>query len=309
MENKDILFENSRLMVRKVPGRPFTYFERLGVDSIAFLIFERQADGLIKLGVIKELKPSLIERFNKDVFIPTAFGGSQDKISREEYLRLSDDQRLDFMKNLAMTECKEESGFEINDLDRCYFTGIDFLSSQMNQLVYNFAFDITGLENTGTIPFNKYEAMSEVLWFYPEDFIRNVQCAKAKSIYVNLMRILTDRLMEMESSKKAARVPFDPPLQVNKLLTENKKVLINIPNDIPKEKRPQAREFYKELASFLNNLGYIVSVNDSDSEADFDLLISEVEEVPVIFNKKYIINNDYLLNDQVKSDIINLDLD
>lgn len=309
MESSTVLFENSRIAIRKSKEKGFTYCERAGVDSVAFLIFKREGDGFINLGVIKEFKPSLSDRYQEEIYLPTAFGGSQDKISREDYLSLNDDERFDFMLELAKQECKEESGYLIEDLDRCYFTGVDFLSSQMNQLVYNFAFDVTDLENTGTVPYNQYEAKSQVVWFYPDRLIKEVGCAKAKSIYVSLMQILNENLMEKEASIKAARVPFEPPLQHQKLLTELKTCLLLIPNNIDKSKRPKAREFYKELASFLESLGYDIKINLEDSSQEFDLVVSENDEIEFKFNKKYLVSSNYTLNEKVKSDIINLDLD
>lgn len=85
----------------------YYYAERLGKDSIAFILFDETTK---KYGLVNEFKPPL------DRFIITAFGGSLDlPLSKEEIVK---------------RECLEESGYEAARVVPC---GRRFVSTQMNQ--------------------------------------------------------------------------------------------------------------------------------------------------------------------------------
>ena len=132
-------FKSKYLTVHTTAGG-YTYAERLGKDSIAFILVDRNSN---KYGLVNEYKPP-IQRYEV-----TAFGGSLDKdIS---------------MERLVMEEVAEEAGFHVGK-DAITFVMKTLVSTQMNQYCYLYLVDITGIPRTMHNPETYMEAMSSVVW-------------------------------------------------------------------------------------------------------------------------------------------------
>lgn len=123
-------------------GSPYYYAERLGVNSVAFILKKNS-----KYGLIKEYKPPI------NSFLTTAFGGSIDK-------DLS-------LEDIVSEEVKEESGF--NPLD-ILFVGRTFVSTQMNQYCLLYVVEVGDF--IGSNPQNKTEATAKVVWLKEEEIIK-----------------------------------------------------------------------------------------------------------------------------------------
>ena len=123
-------------------GTPYYYAERLGKDSVAFILYDRESG---RVGLIKEYKPPIEE------YLYTAFGGSMDKEGATPF---------EIMKD----ELREEAGYE---LAAPTYVGSSFVSTQMNQFCYLYFCDVTG------IPQNKdIEENAEIVWLTIEDVVR-----------------------------------------------------------------------------------------------------------------------------------------
>jgi len=108
----------------------YSYLERGGKDSIAFILFDKSTK---KFALIKESKPPMDETMNEEVKMITAFGGSIDM--NKSY------------KEICQTEVKEEAGY-IVPLDKIYSVGKTLVSSQMSQMCEGFLVDVTGINKT-----------------------------------------------------------------------------------------------------------------------------------------------------------------
>ena len=173
-------------------GSPYYYAERKGVDSIAFLLFRVGSSGGLELGLVNESKPPLNHRLGEVVSMTTAFGGSQDEVVEEKYLKMSEEEKQELMRRIAIRECKEEAGYSIG-ADGVYSLGKLWLSSMMNQYVYLYAFDVNGLEVGERNPQNTSESLSSVIWV---NGVESISCAKALSIYTKLSLVLENKLRD-----------------------------------------------------------------------------------------------------------------
>lgn len=148
--------ENKFLKIKKCENHEYFYAERLGVDSVAFILHDRNTG---YFGLIKEFKPPIGK------LLITAFGGSIDK-----HIDLSE---------IVREEVREEAGFTsplaIIPLGKC------FVSTQMNQFCHLFRVDVTYAEKVDKEPQNIIEAMSSVVWL-TESEILNTHCWKAITI-------------------------------------------------------------------------------------------------------------------------------
>lgn len=117
------------LTVKKARGY-YEYSERPGMDSIAFILYNREKE---EFGLIYEAKPPLDERLGEKSMLTTAFGGSIDmsKTYRE----------------ICQVEVLEEAGYDV-PLNKIYSIGTTLVSTQMSQMLEGFLVDVTGLEKT-----------------------------------------------------------------------------------------------------------------------------------------------------------------
>lgn len=129
-------------------GSKYFYAERLGVNSVAFILYN-EATGLY--GLINEFKPPL--GYN----LVTAFGGSLDKEIPIE--------------DIVIEEVHEESGYKVNK-EALTHKGTFFVSTQMNQYCHLYLVNINECDFIGRKPQNETEAASEVVWLAEKDIFK-----------------------------------------------------------------------------------------------------------------------------------------
>jgi hypothetical protein len=169
------------MVVKSASTTPYFYAERKGMDSVAFILIDNTRND--KYGMIKERKPPMDHRENKEVMMETAFGGSNDMIDDEDYIKMSEEDVILHFKELVQTECREESGFSVG-LDNIEFISKELVSTQMNQMCYMFTVDVTGIEQGEADPQNREEAMATVQWKTLKG-VQETNDWKAKTILFN----------------------------------------------------------------------------------------------------------------------------
>ena len=141
------------LVVKKARGY-YEYSERPGKDSIAFILYDKISD---KYALIFESKPPMDERFQKEVMMTTAMGGSID---------------LDLDYNeICQKEVEEETGYEI-PLSRIHSIGKTLVSTQMSQLCEGFLVDVTGYIKTKNAEYENSITMAQYIKD-PNEFSKN----------------------------------------------------------------------------------------------------------------------------------------
>jgi len=118
----------------------YTYSERKGKDSIAFICYDPKRDQYL---LNDEFKPPV------DRFVLGAFGGSIDKNKSH--------------KAITIEELKEEAGYDVEGVD-VHSLGKVLVSTQMNQYCYLFIAIVDESEFTGREPENAVEAMAKTQW-------------------------------------------------------------------------------------------------------------------------------------------------
>ena len=182
------IFDKKFIKVKECKNEPYFYSERLGIDSVAFILKNKD-----KYGLIVERKPPLDERkseiavknmteFQGDLaFLATAFGGSNDSIEIEEYKNLGEIERIYKFKDTVLKEVREEAGYEVERTDIEYIDKI-FVSTQSNQFCYLFIVNIEGKQSFEPEFENETEAMSRIEWFNKKDILTKTYDWKAKTI-------------------------------------------------------------------------------------------------------------------------------
>lgn len=148
-QNRDeVLFEadGGWLKIKKCNNHNYVYAERKGVDSVAFVLFDKNPLNLKRFGIVKEIKPSI------DRMMLTAFGGSIDKEYYKEDLRV-----------LVKEEVMEESGFDVELQDIKFYDRV-LVSTQMNQFCYLFAVSVDRDKQQEKTTTNPAEILAEVVW-------------------------------------------------------------------------------------------------------------------------------------------------
>ena len=115
------------LSVKEARGY-YVYAERGGVDSIAFILYDKDTN---KVGLIRESKPPLDEMIGEKVMLTTAFGGSLDDDSKTS-------------KEICQIEVLEEAGYDV-PMEDIYGVGSALVSTQMSQFMHGYLVDVTGL--------------------------------------------------------------------------------------------------------------------------------------------------------------------
>lgn len=131
--------ENKFIKIKKSENHEYYYAERLGVDSIAFILYDKNKG----YGLINEYKPPINE------FVVTAFGGSLDKNKTK--------------LEIVIDEVREESGY-IVDSSHIVECGKRFVSTQMNQFCWLYYVDVSKAKYVGRQPENKLESIANVVW-------------------------------------------------------------------------------------------------------------------------------------------------
>lgn len=136
----------------KQEGR-YYFSERAGIDSVAFILYDRKID---KFCAVNERKPPLDEtREDNKAFLVTAFGGSLDE---------ADCTPLE----IVIREAKEESGSDIT-ADDILPLGKVMVSTQSNQFCHLYLVIVNADKMGETDPQNEIEAEATLEWFNRED--------------------------------------------------------------------------------------------------------------------------------------------
>ena len=120
--------------------RGYQFAERLGVDSVAFILYDHNTKEYM---FNKEYKPPVNQ------FILGAFGGSMDK----------DKTPIE----IVIGEVKEEAGFVVTE-DNINDLGKVLVSTQMNQFCHLFLVKVDKNDQDEREPENAIEAMAETKW-------------------------------------------------------------------------------------------------------------------------------------------------
>ena len=126
----------------------FQFAERLGVDSVAFVCYDRNKELFL---LNNEYKPP------NDLFLSGAFGGSIDKNKKKE--------------EIVIDECKEEAGFTVS-FDNVKYVGKVMVSTQMNQFCYLYLVEVNKEDQGEKMPENEVEAMSTTSWLPIKDIFK-----------------------------------------------------------------------------------------------------------------------------------------
>ncbi len=130
--------ENKFLKVKKCENHNYFYAERLGKDSVAFILYDHNTR---KFGLILEYKPPI------EAFLATAFGGSIDKTCS--------------LQQIVEDEVREEAGYSGA---RIIYQGKAFVSTQMNQFCHLYLVDVTNAVLGKPEPENDMESIVSVVW-------------------------------------------------------------------------------------------------------------------------------------------------
>ncbi len=142
----------------------YMYAQRAGVDSIAFILYDKNID---KFALIKESKPPL-DTNNYLASLITAFGGSIDMDKTP--------------KEICQIEVAEESGYKV-ELSKIHFVGETLVSTQMSQICKLFIVDITNKSKTQKAEYEieSKHSQDRVVWLDRDEIMEN---GDWKSIYI-----------------------------------------------------------------------------------------------------------------------------
>ncbi len=152
----------------------YIYGERVGTDSVAFILFDNKTK---KFCLINESKPPMDESQKKLVKMTTAFGGSIDSVHPEQ--------------QICQTEVLEESGYKV-PLNRIHPTGSTLVSSQMSQMCITYLVDVTGIKKTHKAEYeenNGDAGQNSIHWFSFSELVDN---SDWKSIFIATKAIHKD---------------------------------------------------------------------------------------------------------------------
>jgi hypothetical protein len=145
VDSHKTVFDNQWFKVKQTSSG-FTYGERKGIDSVAFILASKEPNDPQPYGVVKEWKDPI------EQFVTTAFGGSIDKPEYKEDLEL-----------LVQAEVIEESGFTVSK-DDIWYVGKIFVSTQMSQFCHLFIVFIDKITQKEKTTTNATELKAEVTW-------------------------------------------------------------------------------------------------------------------------------------------------
>jgi hypothetical protein len=151
---------NPFMTVKKARGY-YEYAERGGIDSIFFILYDSNIE---KFALINESKPPLDERFNQEMTLTTAFGGSIDSKKSP--------------KEICQIEVREESGYDIEIEDISYI-GETMVSTQMSQIAKGYLVDVTNYDKT--LEAECDSTNENIVWMTAKEVINN---SDWKSIFI-----------------------------------------------------------------------------------------------------------------------------
>ena len=153
-EGKNPLNGEPFMTIKRTDGY-YLYSERAGVDSVAFILINKNKN---KIGLIQEIKPSLYERGIKR--LATAFGGSLDKNICP--------------KEIVVEEVKEETGYIVNE-ENVTYVGETMVSTQSNQMLKGYMVDVSNAKFVGA------DEDEKIVWLNIKQLFEN---SDWKSIFI-----------------------------------------------------------------------------------------------------------------------------
>eukprot|EP01027_Heterolobosea_sp_BB2_P024423 GEZU01036788.1.p1 GENE.GEZU01036788.1~~GEZU01036788.1.p1 ORF type:complete len:214 (-),score=45.58 GEZU01036788.1:36-677(-) len=185
------------IQVKNRRGNPgFFYAERKGVDSCAFILYDPHRRPDKPYGLVSERKDGLDARYKQDVFLTTAFGGSNDYhlVPLATYLSMSDAEQAEhFARNLVLEEVLEESGFRFANVEQLrsdpaklnkivQYMGKYFVSTQMNQFCFLYLVDVSEAQEGAPTTTDYFELMATTVWMSKEEVLTQTQDWKSQII-------------------------------------------------------------------------------------------------------------------------------
>lgn len=149
-------------------GGKYVYSQRAGIDSIKFILIDRNHK---LFGLVQELKPPIMDLEYNQAYNISAFGGSMDL----EVKKVSGSyQKVNLVResniSLVAREVLEETGYYVTP-ERIVYKFSKLLGSQSDEIVHGYVIDVTNLT-----PANRKledgEESSSVVWLSTEDVIK-----------------------------------------------------------------------------------------------------------------------------------------
>ena len=165
-EEHQVILDEHFLKVKKAGA--YVYAERLGVDSVAFILMAINANDEKRIGLINEYKDPIGR------FALTAFGGSIDDAKYHEDLRL-----------LVKDEVLEESGFRV-PISSIKYHGKAFVSTQSNQFCHLFSVEVDKLSQGEKTTTNPSELRDTVQWISMKE-VKSLEDWKSQAIILRRM--------------------------------------------------------------------------------------------------------------------------
>ena len=153
----ELVYDTKFLQVFNDNG--YTYSQRLGKDSVAFILYDR-SNPKAPFGLITEYKPPIKS------FLTTAFGGSLDKDATPA--------------QIVLEEVREEAGYIVTPSNIHQFGSV-MVSTQSNQMCHLFIVNVENAEKCPTEPESLAEVFATTEWLSHEEVLK-LQDWKAPTI-------------------------------------------------------------------------------------------------------------------------------
>jgi len=160
----------------KLARNYYSYSERGGMDSIAFILYDSVTKEFL---LINESKPPMDERNGFETRMTTAFGGSID--SEHTF------------KQICKIEVLEESGYDVPE-GNITSVGSTLVSSQMSQMCELFLVNVSGIKKTHKAEYEQPDDSNDqefggnsVIWMNSDDLMEN---GDWKSVYILAQSII-----------------------------------------------------------------------------------------------------------------------
>ena len=166
---------NKYTKIKKIPynnGEDFYFIERAGIDSVAFILYDNDAEDNRTIGMINQYRGSYGE------FIKGCYTGSLDKPDKS-------------LVEIVIDEVKEEAGFEVTE-DRVYFLSKEITGAATNERVNLYLVDVTYAKKVDLEPESTFEKNTENLWYSPQQAFDVATDWKAKLILLMSQNLIGD---------------------------------------------------------------------------------------------------------------------
>lgn len=177
IDDHKTIFDNVWLKVKQIGS--FIYAERKGIDSVAFVLLDKDTSDARRIGLTHEFKDPI------GCLLTTAFGGSIDDEKYHADLRV-----------LVKDEVIEEAGFDVA-LEDINYHGKVFTSTQMNQYTHLFSVNVNKSLQGQRTTTNVTELMATIKWLTVYE-IKDLQDWKAITIITK--RMMQDKIINFTNA-------------------------------------------------------------------------------------------------------------